>query len=88
VGLQRGPLRLVSKNGELLERRSSGSGIKTENTVVRISHADHVVHPQKLALTLQTSGRLSVVIVRSVSKTRQLIYIYIYIYILVVTLVT
>jgi hypothetical protein len=43
VGLERGPLSLVSTTEELLERKSSGSGLESENTVVGIRHADHVV---------------------------------------------
>jgi hypothetical protein len=42
VGLERGPLRLVSTVEELLERKSSGSGLETENTDAGIRHADHV----------------------------------------------
>jgi hypothetical protein len=42
VGLERGPLSLVSTLEELLERKSSGSGLETENTAVGIRHADHV----------------------------------------------
>jgi hypothetical protein len=42
VGLERGPLSLVSTIEELLERKSSGSGLETENTVVGSGHADHV----------------------------------------------
>jgi hypothetical protein len=32
----------VSTAEELLGRKSSGSGLETENTVVGIRHADHV----------------------------------------------
>jgi hypothetical protein len=42
VGLERGPLSLVSVTEELFGRKSSGSGIKTENTAVGIRHSDHV----------------------------------------------
>jgi hypothetical protein len=42
VGLEQGPLSLVSKTEELLGRNSSGSGLETENTAVGIRHADHV----------------------------------------------
>jgi hypothetical protein len=42
MGLERGPLSVVSTIEELLGRKSSGSGIKTENTAVGIRHADHV----------------------------------------------
>jgi hypothetical protein len=42
VGLERGPLSLVSTTEEVLGRNSSGSGLETENTAVGIRHADHV----------------------------------------------
>jgi hypothetical protein len=44
VGLERGPLSLVTTTEELLVlgRKSSGSGLKAENTAVGIHHADHV----------------------------------------------
>jgi hypothetical protein len=42
VGLERGPLSLVSTTEELLDRKSSGSCLETENTAVGIRHADHV----------------------------------------------
>jgi hypothetical protein len=50
VGLERGPLSLVSAIEELLERKSSGSGLETEYTVVGIRHADHAIplYPQKV----------------------------------------
>jgi hypothetical protein len=41
VGLERGPLSLVSTTEELLGRKSSGSGLETENTPVGIRYADH-----------------------------------------------
>jgi hypothetical protein len=43
VGLERGLLKLVSTIEELLERKSSGSGLKNEITAVGIRHANHVV---------------------------------------------
>jgi hypothetical protein len=42
VGLERGPLSLVSTTEELLGRKSSGSGLETKNTAVGIRHSDHV----------------------------------------------
>jgi hypothetical protein len=41
VGLERGPLNLVSTNEELLGRNSSCSGLVTQNTAVGIRCADH-----------------------------------------------
>jgi hypothetical protein len=40
VDLERGPLSLVSTIEELLERKSSGSGLEAENMAVEIHHAD------------------------------------------------
>jgi hypothetical protein len=74
VGLERGLLSLVSTIEELLGRNSSGSGLKSENTVVGIRHADHVapLYPQTLALTSPTSGGRSVDIVRSRSQAMEI----------------
>jgi hypothetical protein len=48
VGLERGPLSLVSTTEELLDRKSSGSGLEIEITAVGICHADRVgtLYPQ------------------------------------------
>jgi hypothetical protein len=40
VGLERGPLSLVSTTEELLDRKVAAQ--KTKNTAVGIRHADHV----------------------------------------------
>jgi hypothetical protein len=67
VGLERGSLSLVSTTEELLERKSSGSGLESRE----YGHRDPsrwprgTLYPQKLALTSPTSGGLSVGIVRS-----------------------
>jgi hypothetical protein len=42
VGLERGPLSLVSTTGELLDRKVVAPVYKIENTAVGIRHADHV----------------------------------------------
>jgi hypothetical protein len=42
VGLELGPLSLVSTIEELLGRKSSCSGLETEITAVGIRHVDHV----------------------------------------------
>jgi hypothetical protein len=42
VGLERGPLSLVSTTEELLDRKLAAPDYKTENTAVGIRHADHV----------------------------------------------
>jgi hypothetical protein len=74
VGLEWGPLSLMSTTEELLGRESSGSGVETENTAVRIRHADHVTPSirRDLALTLPTSGSSSVGIVRSLIQATEL----------------
>jgi hypothetical protein len=65
VGMERGPLSLVSIT-ELLEWKSSGSGsTNLRVTAVGIRRADHTtsVYPQKLALTSPTCGGRSVGVV-------------------------
>jgi hypothetical protein len=42
VGLERGPLSLVSTTEELLDRKVASPVQKTENAAVEIRHADHV----------------------------------------------
>jgi hypothetical protein len=42
VGLERGPLSLVSTTEELLDRNVAAPVYKTENTAVGIHHAEHV----------------------------------------------
>jgi hypothetical protein len=67
VGLERGPLSLVSTIEELLERESRGSG--PENREYGRSDSSRrlrgTLNPQKLALTPPTSGGRSLGIVRS-----------------------
>jgi hypothetical protein len=43
VGLERGPLSLVSTSEERLDRKVTAPVHKTENTAVVIRHDDHVV---------------------------------------------
>jgi hypothetical protein len=66
VGLERGTLCLLSTIEELLERKSSGSGLENREYGHRdLSHWPHgTLYPQKLALTSPTFCR-SVSIVRS-----------------------
>jgi hypothetical protein len=42
VGLERGPLSLMSITEELLDKKVAAPVYKTENTAVGIRHADHV----------------------------------------------
>jgi hypothetical protein len=68
VGLEQGPLILVSTTEELLDRKVAAPVYKTENTAVGIRHSYHValLYPQKLAITSPTSGSRSVGIENSV----------------------
>jgi hypothetical protein len=65
VGLEQGPLRLVSTTEELLSRRSSGSGLENRD-YGRRDPSLYVtpLYPKKLAITSPTSGCRSVGIVR------------------------
>jgi hypothetical protein len=67
VGLERGPLSLVSTTEELLGRKISDYGIEAENTAVGIRRADHATPSirKTLAPTSSTNGGRSVGIVRS-----------------------
>jgi hypothetical protein len=73
VGLERGPLSLVSVTEELLEWKNSGSGSRKSGLMaVGIRRADHATHyPQMLALTSPTSGGRSVGMVRLLTKTTE-----------------
>jgi hypothetical protein len=76
VGLQRGPLSLLSTIEELLGRKRSGSGIETENTAPGIRRADRAtpLYPQRLALTSLTRGGRSVGIVRFGTQATELVF--------------
>jgi hypothetical protein len=73
VGLERGPLSLVSTTEELLDRKVAAPVYKTENTAVGTRHADHVAPSirKKLAITSPTCGGCSVGIVRSRTQTME-----------------
>jgi hypothetical protein len=75
VGLERGPLSLVSTIVELLERRSSGSGLENREYGRRDPSPwpRGTLYPQKLALTSPTSGGHSVGIVRSRTQTTEFV---------------
>jgi hypothetical protein len=74
VGLERGPLSLVSTTEELLERKSNGSGLESREYRRRDPHG--ALCPQKLALTSWRSGGHSVGIVRSRTKATELLFRY------------
>jgi hypothetical protein len=82
VGLERGPLSLVSTTEELLERKSSGSGLKTKIKAVIIRRADYATphYLQKLTLTSLTSGGRSVGIVRLRTKVTEFFVVYSFIH--------
>jgi hypothetical protein len=67
MGLERGLLSIVSTIEELLERKSSGSGLESREYGSRDPSrwSRGTLYPQKLALTSPTSGFRSVGIVRS-----------------------
>jgi hypothetical protein len=73
VGLDRGPLSLVSTIEELLERKSSGSGLESREYGRRDPSrwSRGTLYPQKLALTSTTSGGRSVGIVRSQTQATE-----------------
>jgi hypothetical protein len=75
VGLERGPLSLVSTTEELLWRKSSGSGLESQEYDRRDQSRwpRGTFHPQKLTLISLTSGCRSVGIVRS--RTQAAVYI-------------
>jgi hypothetical protein len=76
VGLERGPLSLVTTTEELLGRKISGSGLE----ILEYGRRDPsrwprgTLYPQKLALTLLTNDSRSVDIVRSRTKTMELLF--------------
>jgi hypothetical protein len=73
VGLERGPLSLMSKIEELFERNNSGSGLETREygrgNLLRWPR--DTLYPEKLALTSPTSDGRSVGIVRLRTKATE-----------------
>jgi hypothetical protein len=69
------PLSLVSTIEELLERKSSGSGLERRDAVVGIRHAYYAttLYPQKLELISPTRGCRSVGIVCSRTQTTEFV---------------
>jgi hypothetical protein len=69
VGLERGPLSLVSTTEELLDRKSSGSGLEVREYGRRDPSRlpRGTLYPQTLTLTSPTNGGLSD---RIVSRTQ------------------
>jgi hypothetical protein len=75
VGLERGPLNLVSTTEELLGRKKSGSGQENRDYSCRDPPRlpRDTFYPQKLALTSPTSGGRSVGMVHSRIKATDLL---------------
>jgi hypothetical protein len=78
VGLERGPLSLVSKTEELLDKKSSGSCLENREYGRRDPSRwpRGTFYPQKLAITSPTSGGRSVGIVRSRTQTMEFSFFY------------
>jgi hypothetical protein len=76
VGLERGPLSLVSTIEELLGRKSSGSGLENRENgrgdPLRLPR--DTLYLKTLVLTLPTSGGRSVGIVRSRTKAMEFVF--------------
>jgi hypothetical protein len=79
VGLERGPVSLVSTTEELLGRKSSVSGLENRDYGSRGSAALTTRHLQMLTLPSPTSGGRSVGIVRSRAKATGLVKLVTYI---------
>jgi hypothetical protein len=75
VSLERGPLSRVSIIVELLERKSSDSGLEIREYGRKDPSPlpSGTLYPQKLALTSPTSGGLSVFIVRSRTQATEFV---------------
>jgi hypothetical protein len=77
LSLERNSLSLVSTIEELLERKSSGSGLKSQECGRRDSSRwpRGTFYPQKLALTSPTSGFRSVGIGRSRTQSTKFVFV-------------
>jgi hypothetical protein len=78
VGLEWGPLSLVSPFEELLETKRSGSGLETRDYGAGICRADYTTpfYTQKLALTSPTSGDRLVGIVGSRTQVTEFVFVF------------
>jgi hypothetical protein len=79
VGLERGPLSLVSTIEELLGRNSSGSGLENReySRGDQLSWPRDTLYPHKMALTTPTSGSRSVGIVRLRTKATEFVCLFV-----------
>jgi hypothetical protein len=75
--MERGPLILLNTIEELLEKKSSGSGLENRDYGRRDPPRwpRDTFYPQKLILTSPASGALSVGIARSWTKATVLLYV-------------
>jgi hypothetical protein len=73
VGLERGPLSLMSTTEELLGRNSSGSGLESREygSAVPLGWPRYTLYPRKMAVTSLTSSGRSVGIVRSQTQATE-----------------
>jgi hypothetical protein len=80
VGLERGPLSLVSKTEELLERKSRGSGLESREYYRRdpLCWPRNTVYPLELALTSPTIGGPSIGVVCSRTEATDLLLLITY----------
>jgi hypothetical protein len=78
VGLERGPLSLVSKIEKLLGRKSSGSGLENKEYGSKDPSLwpSGTIYPQKLAPTSPTSSGRSVGIVYSRTKATEFVLLF------------
>jgi hypothetical protein len=77
VGLERGPVSLMSTTEELLGRNSMGSGLENREygRGGPLRWPRDTLYPQKLALTSPTCGGRSVRIVRLRTKTTEFFFV-------------
>jgi hypothetical protein len=77
VGLEQGPLSLMSTTKELLGRKSSGYGLENREYACRDPSCwpCDILYPQKLPQTLLTNSGHSVGIVRSQTKATELLMV-------------
>jgi hypothetical protein len=80
VGLERGPLSLVSTTEELLGRNSSGYSLECReySRGDPLRWPNDTLYPQKSVLTSQTSGGRSVGIVRSRTKAKEFSFFFLH----------
>jgi hypothetical protein len=80
MGLERGPLSLVSTIEELIGRNSRGCGLENREYCRGdpLRWPRDTLYPQKLALTSPTCGGRSVGIVRLPIKTTEVVFFFVW----------